>query len=320
MRYWIALRFRCPDFVSLRTTDFQGMDVAHRRCVGHKAMELLELMLTCACCRTISELAGCGQYFDAISGGGCPYVEGMPLVGEDRHHILAAWERALVEVGKRSSLAVGFRKLDKTGALLPTINNARAPTWICIEIKKELEKQDVRAKSALASRAAKTRILDDGTSATYKEHEAALAGLEGDRARRAAHKKSDDSVLSGTEVTWAQGADVPAKNLQAVRDIVRRVAADLALVPAPNEQDVYLLQTANKKRATATAYNAIFKIARDELGTGAFESHLASKRGKAHEGMAYKTQGCSRELWHWATTHRPEGGGNYSLEWGSFWS
>ncbi|KAG5175266.1 hypothetical protein JKP88DRAFT_265908 [Tribonema minus] len=102
------------------------------------------------------------------------------------------------------------------------------------------------------------------------------------RTKRAAVNTLTPSAAGAarTEATWAQGADVPAKNLQAVRDIVRRVAADLALVPAPNEQDVYLLQTANKKRATATAYNAIFTIARDELGTGAFESHLASKRAK----------------------------------------
>ncbi|KAG5190591.1 hypothetical protein JKP88DRAFT_252180 [Tribonema minus] len=30
---------------------------------------------------TISKRTGCGQYFDAISGGGCPYVEGMLLKG-----------------------------------------------------------------------------------------------------------------------------------------------------------------------------------------------------------------------------------------------
>ncbi|KAG5188835.1 hypothetical protein JKP88DRAFT_253239 [Tribonema minus] len=52
-------------------------------------------------------------------------------------------------------------------------------------------------------RGAKTRILEDGTSATYKDHEAALAGLEGDGARRAAAKKTDDSVLSAKKPkTW----------------------------------------------------------------------------------------------------------------------
>ncbi|KAG5188813.1 hypothetical protein JKP88DRAFT_303600 [Tribonema minus] len=63
--------------------------------------------------------------------------------------------------------------------------------------------------------AAKTRILEDGTSATYKEHDAALAGFEGEAARRAAAKKSDDSVLTAKTRILGDGTSATYKDHEA---------------------------------------------------------------------------------------------------------